>query len=164
MDRGEAFGIFGAGTGVARRPRVASTAPSFPDGAVIRTLRKNYQPGGGAMPFHEHTWGAGLSTPIQAACSRGTGCKSPAEHPASTGQVCYRLPELCFVRIDLLTEELAIAKRDVTCIVDAVIPKWAMPIVAGDGFCTQPSYISTMGEEQVFSGSHRAGRGLHHEG
>jgi hypothetical protein len=57
MDRGEALGIFGAGIGVASRPRVASTAPSFPDGAVIRTLRKDYQPeepGGGAMPFHEH--------------------------------------------------------------------------------------------------------------
>jgi hypothetical protein len=97
MDRGEALRKFGARIGVAARPRVASTAPSFPDGAFIRTLRKDYQPeepGGG-----------------QAVRSRGIGCKSPAERPCS-GTGLLPPPDLCFVRIDLPTE--AIAKRDGT--------------------------------------------------
>jgi hypothetical protein len=55
--RREALGMLGMGIAAAALPRVASAAPSFPDGAVIRTLLKDYPPeelGGGATLFHEH--------------------------------------------------------------------------------------------------------------
>jgi hypothetical protein len=33
MERGEALGIFGVGIGLAALPRLASTAPCFPEGS-----------------------------------------------------------------------------------------------------------------------------------
>jgi hypothetical protein len=55
--RREALGMLGAGVAITAPPRVASAEPSFPEGAVIRTIVKDYSPGelgGGATLFHEH--------------------------------------------------------------------------------------------------------------
>ena len=55
--RREALGMLGAGVATTALSRVASAEPSFPEGAVIRTIVKDYPPGelgGGATLFHEH--------------------------------------------------------------------------------------------------------------
>jgi hypothetical protein len=55
--RREALEMFGMGVAAAAVPRVASAEPSFPEGAVVRTILKDYSPaelGGGATLFHEH--------------------------------------------------------------------------------------------------------------
>jgi phosphotriesterase-related protein len=58
MTRREALGLLGVGAAAAMLPRVAWAAePTFPPGAVIRTLLKDYAPGdlaGAATLFHEH--------------------------------------------------------------------------------------------------------------
>src|SRR5258707_6594044 len=55
--RREALSMLGMGAAAAALPRGASAAPSFPEGAVIRTVLKDYPPDelrGGATLFHEH--------------------------------------------------------------------------------------------------------------
>src|SRR6202035_3115527 len=55
--RREALRMLGMGVAAAALPRGASAEPSFPQGAVIRTILRDYQPaelGGGATLFHEH--------------------------------------------------------------------------------------------------------------
>ena len=55
--RREALSILGMGAAAAALPRAASAAPSFPEGAVIRTILKDYPPEelrGGATLFREH--------------------------------------------------------------------------------------------------------------
>ena len=55
--RREALGMLGIGAAAAALPHVASAEPSFPEGAVIRTILKDYRPEelrGGATLFHEH--------------------------------------------------------------------------------------------------------------
>src|SRR5258708_9233108 len=55
--RREALSMLGMGAAAAALPRGASAVPSFPEGAVIRTILKDYPPeelGGGATLFHEH--------------------------------------------------------------------------------------------------------------
>ena len=56
--RREALGMLGMGAVAAALPEFASAAtPTFPKGAVIRTILKDYAPeelGGGATLFHEH--------------------------------------------------------------------------------------------------------------
>jgi hypothetical protein len=55
--RREAFGMFGAGLATATLPYAACAQPSFVEGAVIRTILRDYAPGelsGGATLFHEH--------------------------------------------------------------------------------------------------------------
>jgi hypothetical protein len=43
--RRQALWMLGAGAAVAALPHVVSAEPSFPDGAVIRTVLKDYPPG-----------------------------------------------------------------------------------------------------------------------
>jgi hypothetical protein len=43
--RREALGMLGAGVAITALPGVASAEPSFPEGAVIRTIVKDYLPG-----------------------------------------------------------------------------------------------------------------------
>jgi hypothetical protein len=67
--RREALGMLGMGVAAAALPRGASAAPSFPEGAVIRTILKDYAPeelGGGATLFHEHLSGGGAALRIVA--------------------------------------------------------------------------------------------------
>src|SRR5438046_1692035 len=55
--RREALGALGIGVAAAALPAVVSAAPTFPKGAVIRTILKDYAPeelAGGATLFHEH--------------------------------------------------------------------------------------------------------------
>jgi hypothetical protein len=42
--RREALGMLGAGVAITALPGVASAEPSFPEGAVIRTIVKDYSP------------------------------------------------------------------------------------------------------------------------
>ena len=55
--RRAALGMLGAGAAATALLRVASAEPSFSEGAVIRTIVKDYPPGelgAGATLFHEH--------------------------------------------------------------------------------------------------------------
>ena len=176
--RREALGALGLGAAAAILPDLATAAPTFPRGAVIRTILKDYAPeelGGGATLFHEHmsfppdflsrwtkyaaeTRAASGLPPIPAPAGRG-GAPAPPP-PAETGT--YFMQDL-----DLMAEEMAAAKRDgIACIVDGGHPdmgrdmnflrqvsmKSGLPIVAGAGFYTQPFYpasISAMSEDQI---------------
>jgi phosphotriesterase-related protein len=172
--RREALSMLGMGAAAAALPRVASAEPSFPEGAVIRTILKDYPPeelGGGATLFHEHMSLAPdflMRFRQYAAEAQAVNRPPNAPQPAAQGGA-GPPPDLSFMRdLDLLKEELAIAKREgIACIVDGGHADmgrdigWlrqlsigsGMPIVAGGGFYAQPFYpreISTMSEEQVF--------------
>jgi predicted metal-dependent phosphotriesterase family hydrolase len=139
-------------------PRAVSAGPSFPEGAVIRTILKDYPPeglGGGATLFHEHMSGEPdimvrfrKYTAEAQAVNRPPNAPSPAAAQGPDGPP----PDLSFMRdLDLLTEELAIAKREgIACIVDAghadigrdtgflrqLSLRSGMPIVAAGGYYT----------------------------
>jgi len=171
--RREALGMAGVGIAAAALPRIALAAPSFPEGAVIRTLLKDYRPeelGGGATLFHEHmSLGPDFLLRFRQYAAEAQAVNRPPNAAPSTGQgVALPPPDLSFMRdLSLLTEELAIAKREgIACIVDGghsdmgrdigvlrqLSSASGMPIVAGGGFYTQPYYpreISTMSEEQI---------------
>jgi phosphotriesterase-related protein len=173
FSRREALGLFGAGVVAAALPNRASAAPSFPNGAIIRTVLKDYAPedlAGGATLFHEHMsvapdfmprWNrfaaetrVANGLPVQA----GRGGPPPAE-PTGT----------FFAQdVDLMSDEMRIAKSEgIACIVDGghvdmgrdinflrqISMKSGLPIVAGGGFYTQPFYpkeITAMTEDQIF--------------
>ena len=55
--RRDVLGMLGIGVAAAALPEWASAAPTFPKGAVIRTILKDHAPeelAGGATLFHEH--------------------------------------------------------------------------------------------------------------
>jgi len=175
--RRDVLGMLGIGVAAAALPEWASAAPTFPKGAVIRTILKDYAPeelAGGATLFHEHMsfppdflprW-MKYAAETQAANRPsnapppGRGATPPTLAPAPSGP--YFMQDL-----DVMSEELAIAKGEgISCIVDGGHPdmgrdltflrrlsmKSGMPIVAGAGFYTQPFYpkeIGAMSEEQV---------------
>ena len=172
--RREALSMLGMGAAAAALPRGASAAPSFPEGAVIRTILKDYPPeelGGGATLFHEHmSLAPDFLLRFRQYAAEAQAVNRPPNAPQSAGQGgAGPPPDLSFMRdLGLLTEELAIAKREgIACIVDGghtdmgrdigwlrqLSSSSGMAIVAGGGFYTQPFYpreISTMSEEQVF--------------
>ena len=146
-------------------------APVFPNGAIIRTLLKDYAPdelAGGATLFHEHM-------------SLGPDFNARFGAAAAAARAANGLPPLAgrgggpppppgpdpMRDVDLMSEELSAARREgVACIVDAGHPdmgrdlgfvrqasgKSGVPVVACAGFYAQPFYpkeISTMSEEQV---------------
>jgi phosphotriesterase-related protein len=172
--RREALSMLGMGAAATALPREVSAEPSFPEGAVIRTILKDYPPqdlGGGATLFHEHmSLAPDFLLRFRQYAAEAQAVNRPPNAPQSSGQGgTTPPPDLSFMRdLDLLTEELAIAKREgIACIVDAGHPdmgrdvgllrqlslKSAMPIVASGGLYAQPFYpreISTMSEEQVF--------------
>src|SRR5262245_20998122 len=176
--RRDALTALGMSAVAAALPEPATAAPTFPTGAVIRTILKDYAPdelAGGATLFHEHMslvadfmprWlkysaetraANGLPNPTPAA---GRGTAPPLAPPTPSGP--YFMQDL-----DLMTEEMAIAKQEgIACIVDGghaemgrdlaflreLARKSGMPIVAGAGFYTQPFYpkeIATLSEEQI---------------
>jgi phosphotriesterase-related protein len=176
--RREALTALGMSAVAAALPEPAAAAPTFPNGAVIRTILKDYAPdelAGGATLFHEHMslvadfmprWlkysaetraANGLPNPAPAA---GRGAAPPLAPPTPSGP--YFMQDL-----DLMSEEMAIAKQEgIACIVDGghadmgrdlaflreLARKSGMPIVAGAGFYTQPFYpreIATLSEEQI---------------
>jgi predicted metal-dependent phosphotriesterase family hydrolase len=166
--------MLGAGVASTALPRVASAEPSFPEGAVIRTIVKDYPPGelgGGATLFHEHmSLGPDFLVRFRQYAAEAQAVNRPPNVRQSEQQGGAAPPtDLSFMRdMDLMTEELAIAKREgIACIADAGHPDMGrdigllrqislssgMPIVAGGGFYTQPFYpreISTISEEQIF--------------
>ncbi len=143
---------------------------SFPKGAVIRTILRDYAPeelAGGATLFHEHMQLApdfGVRFAAAAAAARAANGLPPA--PPRVGGTPAG-PDIMH-DVDLMSAEVAKTKAEgVACIVDAghadmgrnidflrqVSMKSGVPIVAGGGFYSQPFYpkeISTMSEEQVF--------------
>ena len=150
--------------------------PTFPKGAIIRTLLKDYAPeelAGGATLFHEHMQLApdfNAKFAAAAAAARAANGLPPA--PARGGGVnrgggTAPAPPDIMHNVGLMSEEVAKAKSaGVACIVDAghadmgrdinfirqVSMKSGVPIVAGGGFYSQPFYpkeISTMSEEQI---------------
>ena len=175
--RRDVLGMLGIGVAAAALPEWASAAPTFPKGAVIRTILKDHAPeelAGGATLFHEHMsfppdflprW-MKYAAETQAANRpsnappAGRGATPPTLAPAPSGA--YFMQDL-----DVMSEELAIAKGEgISCIVDGGHPdmgrdltflrrlsmKSGMPIVAGAGFYTQPFYpkeIGAMSEGQV---------------
>jgi predicted metal-dependent phosphotriesterase family hydrolase len=170
--RREALGALGMGIAAATLPRVVCAQPALPEGAVIRTVLKDYRPeelGGGATLFHEHMSLAPdflMRFRQYAAEAQALNRPPNALPPAGQGGP---PPDLSFMQdLDLLTEELAIAKREgIACIVDGghadmgrdigwlrqLSLRSGMPIVAGGGFYTQPFYpreIAAMSEDQVF--------------
>lgn len=180
LTRREALGLLGMGVAAAALPEFASAAtPTFPKGAVIRTILKDYAPeelAGGATLFHEHLSFAEDFMPRwmrYAADTRRENAPPGAPAPAAGRGAAPTTPPTAesgpffMVDADLMSDELRIAKREgIGCIVDGGHPdmgrdinflrtismRSGMPIVAGAGFYTQPFYpkeISTMSEDQI---------------
>jgi phosphotriesterase-related protein len=142
---------------------------SFPKGAVIRTVLKDYAPeelAGGATLFHEHMQ---LATDFNAKFAAANAATRAANGlPPAPGRGGPPTPPRDIMHnVDLMSEEVAKVKSaGVACIVDAGHPdmgrdvdfirqvsmKSGVPIIAGGGFYSQPFYpkeISTMSEEQI---------------
>jgi phosphotriesterase-related protein len=169
--------VLGLGAAAAALPEFATAeAPTFPKGAIIRTVLKDYAPedlAGGATLFHEHlnfasdfmTRWAGAAAATRAAnglpaagAGRGTAPAPPAAAPSGP----FFMQDL-----ELMSAEIGTAKQEgISCLVDGGHPdmgrdfkvlrelssKSGMPIVAGAGFYTQPFYpkeIAAMSEEQI---------------
>jgi hypothetical protein len=170
--RREALKLVGsAAAAAALRFDASAQAPSFPKGAVIRTLFKDYAPeelAGGATLFHEHLslgpdFGdrfRAASAAVLAAQGAPQTARPAGPPPAPPGPDPMR-------DVDLMAEELRSAQRDgVACLVDAGLDgagvdlefiraaamKSGLPIVKGAGFYTEPFYpkdVATMGEAQL---------------
>lgn len=162
------MGLVAAATAL---PEFASAAtPTFPRGAVIRTLLKDYAPeefAGAATLFHEHMsfadnfmtrWNGYAAETRAMNAPPGRGAARGAA-PAAAGRGAAAAPPPAgpyFMQdLELMSDELAIAKREgIGLIVDGghadmgrdiafltqVSTKSGLPIVAGAGFYTQPFY------------------------
>jgi phosphotriesterase-related protein len=182
ITRREVLELLSAGAAAAAFPYAGlAQAPTFPKGAVIRTILKDYAPeelAGGATLFHEHMQLAPDFMPrflAAAAAVRAANGLPPAPARGGGAGGAARAggppPGPDIMRdVDLMSTEVANAKRDgnLACIVDAGHPdmgrdvnfirqvsmKSGVPIVVGGGFYSQPFYpkeISTMSEEQIVS-------------
>jgi phosphotriesterase-related protein len=151
--RREALGMLGLGAVAAALPEFASAAtPSFPRGAVIRTILKDFAPdelGGGATLFHEHMSFASdfmtrwtgyaadtraLNSPPPAAGGRGGGATGAGGGAGRAGGApggaggrgaAGAAPSGPFFMqdADFMVEELKIAKTEgISCIVDGGHP------------------------------------------
>jgi len=162
------IGLGAVATSVSRWSFAA--APTFPKGAVIRTVLKDYAPdelAGAATLFHEHmsfaqdfmprwrqyaaeTAAANRGAPTGGGAGRGAAAAPPAAPAAAAAPAPYFMSD-----VDYMAEEMATAKREgIGCIVDGghgdmgrdfnflkqISQKSGMPIVAGGGFYTQPFY------------------------
>jgi phosphotriesterase-related protein len=171
--RREALHMVGLGAvALAATPLTArAQAPTFPQGAIIRTLFKDFAPealAGGATLFHEHlSLGEDFSDRFRAASQAVLAAQGvavppggPAPPPAAPGPDPMR-------NVELMAQELRDAQHDgVACIVDASLEGAGMnlnfireaakmaglPIVKGAGFYTQPFYpqeVAAMSEAQI---------------
>lgn len=173
--RREALEYLGVGAAAAALSRAATAEDlTFPKGAIIRTLLKDYAPeelGGGATLFHEHMQLApdfSVRFAAAAAAARAANGLPPVPTRGGAGRAGGPPPDIMH-NVDLMSEEVSKAKSqaNIACIVDAGHPdmgrdinfirqvsmKSGMPIVAGGGFYSQPFYpkeISTMSEDQIF--------------
>ena len=155
-------------------PRNSAAQPSFPDGAIIRTILKDYAPvdlGDGATLFHEHmSLGPDFLVRFRQYAAEAQAANRPpnVRSPAAPGFALST--DLSFMQdLDLLSDELAIAKREgIACIVDAghadmgrnigflrqLSSRSGMPIIASGGFYAQPFYpreIASMSEDQIIA-------------
>ncbi len=167
LTRRRALAVLGAASAAA-----FAQGPTFPKGAVIRTLLKDYAPeelGSGATLFHEHMQlGTDFNQKFTAATAAARAANGLPPLPPRAGGPPPPPPGPDIMRdVDLMSAEVAKVKSaGVACIVDAghadmgrdihfirqVAMKCGVPIVAGGGFYSQPFYpkeISTMGEEQI---------------
>jgi phosphotriesterase-related protein len=171
MTRRQVLELLGIGAAAAASGTAFADEVTFPKGAIIRTLIKDYAPeelAGGATLFHEHMqlapdFNAKFAAATAAARAANglpplPGRGGPGRGPAG--------PDIMH-NVDLMSAEVAKTKSEgVACIVDAGHPdmgrnidflrqvamKSGVPIVAGGGFYSQPFYpkeISTMSEEQI---------------
>ncbi len=183
--RREALELLGMSAAAAALPGIATaqTGVTFPKGAIIRTVLKDYAPeelAGGATLFHEHMsvapdflprWMKFAAETRAANAPRGAGGARGAAPAAGAGRAGAAAPApsgTFFMQdVELMTEELSIAKREgIACIVDGGHPDMGrdvaflreisrrseLPIVLGGGYYTQPFYpkeVSTMSEEQL---------------
>jgi phosphotriesterase-related protein len=182
--RREALELLGMSAAAAALPGVATaqTGVTFPKGAIIRTVLKDHAPeelAGGATLFHEHMsvapdflprWMKFAAETRAANAPRGAGGARGAAPAAGAGRAGAAAPPpgTFFMQdVELMTEELSIAKREgIACIVDGGHPDMGrdvallreisrrseLPIVLGGGYYTQPFYpkeVSTMSEEQL---------------
>ena len=121
--RREALGALGMSVAAATMLPVASAQPAFPEGVVIRTVLKDYRPeelGGGATLFHEHmSLAPDFLVRFRQYAAEAQAVNRPPNAPPSVGPG-GPPPDLSFMRdLDLLTEELEIAKREgIACVVD----------------------------------------------
>jgi phosphotriesterase-related protein len=169
--------MLGIGAAIAALPSTAPAAdPTFPKGAIIRTLLKDYAPqdlAGGATLFHEHLQlGPDFNAKFAAAAAAARAANGLPPAPArgggaNRGGPPSTPPPDIMHDVDLMTAEVSKVKSaGIACIVDAghadmgrdinfirqVSVKSGVPIVAGGGFYSQPFYpkeISTMSEEQI---------------
>jgi phosphotriesterase-related protein len=166
--------LLGASAAAAAIPGGAlGQEPTFPKGAIIRTLLKDYLPeelAGGATLFHEHMQlGTDFNAKFAAASAavRAANGLPPAPPRGGAPKGGGPPPPDIMRNVDLMADEVAKVKSaGVACIVDAGHPdmgrdinfirqvsmKSGVPIVAGGGFYSQPFYpkeISTMSEEQI---------------
>ena len=173
LNRRKAVKVLGAGFVAGVVPgRLFADGLTFPKGAVIRTLLKDYAPedlAGGATLFHEHMQLAqDFNAKFAAATAAARAANGlPPAPPRAGGNPGGPPPPDIMHNVDLMSEEVAkIKSAGVACIVDGGHPdmgrdsnflrqvsmKSGVPIVAGGGFYTQPFYpkeISTMSEEQI---------------
>jgi phosphotriesterase-related protein len=161
QSRRDVLGLFvAAAVSAALRPAAAfAQAPAFPQGAVIRTLFRDYAPAelaGGATLFHEHlSLGTDFnerfraaSAAVLAANGAPTSERPAAPPPAPAGPDPMR-------DVALMADELRAAQRDgVACLVDAGLEgagmelpfireaarRAGLPVVKGAGFYTEPYY------------------------
>ena len=173
LTRRQALEVMAISAAAAAAPKgVFAQEPTFPKGAIIRTILKDYAPeefAGGATLFHEHMQLApdfnakfGAAT----AAARAANGLPPLPGRGGAGRGPAPGPDIMH-DADLMAAEVAKTKSDgIACIVDAGHPdmgrnvdflrqvsmKSGMPIVVGGGFYSQPFYpkeISTLSEEQV---------------
>jgi phosphotriesterase-related protein len=177
LTRRQALEVLGISAAAAAVPRVVfGQEPTFPKGAIIRTILRDYAPeelAGGATLFHEHMQlGPDFNAKFAAATAAARAANGLPPAPARGGPPKgggKAAPGPDIMRdADLMSAEVKNAARDgnLACIVDAGHPdmgrdinfirqvsmKSGVPIVAGGGFYSQPFYpkeISTMSEEQI---------------
>jgi predicted metal-dependent phosphotriesterase family hydrolase len=164
--------MLGGGLATAALPYAACAQPAFMEGAVIRTILRDYAPGdlgGGATLFHEHiSLGQDFFARVRPYAAEVQAVNRPPNAPAPAAPTGGFNPDLSWMKdLDLMSEELAIAKREgIACIVDAGSPdmgrdigdlrqistRSGLPIVTCGGFYAQALYsreISTMSEEAI---------------
>ena len=179
LTRRQALEALGISAAAATLPLAAhADEVTFPKGAIIRTVLKDYAPeelAGGATLFHEHIQlGKDFNARFAAASAAVRAANGQPPAPArggggggNRGGAPATPPPDIMHDVDLMSAEVAKVKSaGVACIVDAghedsgrdinflrqVSMKSGVPIVASGGFYSQPWYpkeISTMSEEQV---------------
>ena len=172
LTRREALELLGFGTvAFAATPTRALAQTTFPTGAVIRTLFKDYAPeelANGATLFHEHlSLGPDFSDRFRAAAAAVLAAQGEPPAPARTGPPPAPPGPDPMRDVNLMAEELRKAQQDgVACLVDASLEgagmdlnfireaarKSGLPVVKGAGFYTQPFYpkeVATLSEQQI---------------